>query len=127
MKQAQCDFTDLKLWTYATSAFFQRKAEEESEIWSNIHGYIVYNAIQMQVSESHSLNGDHIKSFIPPVRRTWTLWEQVFSNELFEEHIKHTHKNSTEEFKYRCNLSRRGFWYHHLLAKVGFFTANDSS
>ena len=74
MKQAQCDFTDLKFWTRTTSAFFQRKAEEESEIWSNIHGYIVYDAIQMQVSESLSLNGDHIKSFIPPVRRTWTLF-----------------------------------------------------
>ena len=110
-----------------TSAFFQRKAEEESEIWSNIYGYIVYDAIQMQVSESLSLNGDHIKSIIPPARRTWTLWEHVFSNELFEEYIKHTYKISTEEFNYRCNLSRRQFWYHHWLAKVGFFTANVSS
>ena len=107
----------LKVWTRTTSAFFQRKAEGESEIWSNIFGYIVYDAIQMQVSESLSLNGDHIKSIIPPARRTWTLWEHVFSNELFEEYIKHTHKISIEEFNYRCNLSRCGFWSHHWLAK----------
>ena len=95
--------------TRTTSAYFQKKAEEESKIWSNIYE-IVYDAIQMQVSESLSLNGDHIKSIIPPARRMW-----------------HTHKISTEEFNYRWNLSRRGFWYHHWLAKVGFFTANVSS
>ena len=50
-----------KVWNRTTSAFFQRKAEEESEIWSNIYRYIVYDAIQIQVSESLSLNGDHIK------------------------------------------------------------------
>ena len=59
-----------KVWTRSTSAFFQRKADEESEIWSNIYGYIVYEAIRMQVSESLSLNGDHIKSTIPPARMT---------------------------------------------------------
>ena len=79
-----------KVCTRTTSAFFQTKAEEESEIWSNVYGYVDYDAIQMQVSESFSLNGDHIKSIIPPVRRTWTLWGRVFSNELFEEYIKHT-------------------------------------
>ena len=110
-----------KIWTRTTSAFFQRNAEEEREICSNIYGYIVYDAIQMQASESLLLNGDHIKSIIPPARRMWTLWERVFSNELFEEYIKHTHKFSTEEFNYRCKLSRRGFWYHQRLAKVGFF------
>ena len=56
--------------TRATSALIQRKAEEKSEIWSNIYGYIVYEAIRMQVSESLSLNGDHIKSTIPPARMT---------------------------------------------------------
>ena len=86
-----------KVWTRKTSVFFQRKAEEEREIWSNIYEYIVYHAIQMQVSESLSLHGDHIKSIIPPARITWTLWEYVSSNELFEEYIKHTHKISTEE------------------------------
>ena len=110
-----------RVWTRTTSAFFQRKAEEKREIWSKIYGFIVYDAIQMQLSESLSLNGDHIKSIILPARRTWTLWEHVFSNELFEEYIKYTYKFSTEEFNYRCNLSRRGFWYHHWLAKVGFF------
>ena len=98
-----------KVWTQTISAFSQRKAEEESEIWSNVYGYIVYDAIQKQVSESLSLNGDHIKSIIPPARRTWTFWEHVFSNELFEEYIKHTHKISTEEINFRRNLSRRGF------------------
>ena len=56
--------------TRTTSALIQRKAEEKSEIWSNIYGYIVYEAIRMQVSESLSLNGDHIKSTIPPARMT---------------------------------------------------------
>ena len=92
------DVYRFRVWTRTTSSFFQRKAEEESEIWSNIYGYIVYDAIQMQVSESLSLNGDHIKSIIPPARSTWTLWEHVFSNELLEEYIKHT-KISTQEFK----------------------------
>ena len=110
-----------KVWTRTTSAFSQRKAEEESEIWSNIYGYVVYDAIQMQISESLSLNRDHIKSIIPPARIPWTLWEHVFSNKLFEEYIKHTYKISTEKFNYRCNLSRLGFWYHHWLAKIGSF------
>ena len=39
-----------KVWIRPESAFFQRKAEEESEIWSNIFGYVVNDAIQMQVS-----------------------------------------------------------------------------
>ena len=51
----------------------------------------------------------------------------IHSKHSFEEYIKHTYKISTEEFNYRCNLSKRGFWYHHWLAKVGFFTANVSS
>ena len=95
------DVYRFRVWTRTTSAFFQRKAEEEREIWSNIYGYIVYDAIRMQVSESLSLNGYHIKSIIPPARRTWTLWEHVFSNELLEEYIKNTYKISTEEFNYR--------------------------
>ena len=102
-----------KVWTRTTSAFFQRKAEKESEIWSNVYGYVVYDAIQMQVSESLSLNGDHIKSIIPPARITWTFIPTKLP--------KHTHKICTEEFSYRCNLSRRGFWYHHWLANVGSF------
>ena len=110
-----------KVWTQTTSSFFQRKAEEESEILSNIYGYIVFNAIQMQVSESLSLNGDNIKSIIPPAIKTSTLLEHVFSNELFEEYMKNTHKISTEEFNYHCSLSRSGFWYHHWLAKVRSF------
>ena len=36
-----------RVWTRTTSPFFQRKAEEESEIWSNIYGYIVYDAVQI--------------------------------------------------------------------------------
>ena len=46
--------------TRTTSALIQRKAEEKSESWSNIYGYIVYDAIQMQVSESLSLNGEQV-------------------------------------------------------------------
>ena len=61
-----------KVWTQTICAFFQRKTEVESEIWPNIYRYIVYDSIQMQVSECLSLNGDHIKSIIPPVRKTWT-------------------------------------------------------
>ena len=59
-----------KVWTRTKIAFFHRKAEEESEILSNVYGYIVYDAIQMQVSESLSLNGDHAKPIIQPARGT---------------------------------------------------------
>ena len=45
-------FYRYKVWTRTTCALFQRKAEEKNEIWSNIYGYIVYDVIQMQVSES---------------------------------------------------------------------------
>ena len=38
--------------------------------------------------------------------------------------VKHTHKMSTLEFNYCCNLSRRRFRYYHWLTKVGIFIVN---
>ena len=96
------------------------KRRRGGEIWWNIYGH-VYDAIQMQVAESLILNGDHIKSFIPPTRKTWTSWDHVFLNEKLEEYMKNICKMSTEELNYRGNQSRRGFWYYHWLAKVGSF------
>ena len=80
------------VWTRKTNAFRQREEEEESEIWWNIYEH-VYDAIQMQVAESLILNGDHIKSFIPPTRKTWTLRDHVFLNEKLEEYMKNICKS----------------------------------
>ena len=40
-----------KVWIMVSSAFFQRKAEDESEIWSGTFGYVYYEAAQIQASE----------------------------------------------------------------------------
>ena len=37
---SKVQFHRFKVWTQTTSAFFQRKAVEESEIWSNIYGHL---------------------------------------------------------------------------------------
>ena len=70
--------TDLKFWTQKRSAFFQRKAVEESQISSNVSGYIVYDAIQMQVSENLSLNEDHMMSLSFHMQKDCGLYGNKF-------------------------------------------------
>ena len=38
----------LKVWIMVSNAFFQSKAEHESEIWSDTFGYVYYEAVQIQ-------------------------------------------------------------------------------
>ena len=40
-----------KVWIMASSAFFQKKAEHESEIWSDTFGYVYYESVQIQALE----------------------------------------------------------------------------
>ena len=91
-----------KVWIMVSSAFFQRKAEDESEIWSGTFGYVYYEAAQIQASECILLCRDEFNVIVPHEKRNWILYEHLSVNELFEEYIKHIRKLSTKEFNSHC-------------------------
>ena len=110
-----------KVWIMVSSGFFQRKAEYESEIWSDTFGYVYYEAGQIQASECISECHDEFNDIVPHEKRNWILYEDLFVNELFEEYLKHIRKLSAKEFNSHCKQAERGFWYYHWLAKARSF------
>ena len=96
--------------TRTTSALIQRKAEQESEIWSNIYGLFTYC---LRCHPNASFRKPFVKwrtslSFYR--REEHGLYGNLFFPMNYLKSIsKHTHKMSTEEFNYQFNLSRRGF------------------
>ena len=59
-------------------AFFQRKAEDEIEIWSDTFGYMYYKGVQVEVSECISLCLDEFNDIAPHEKRSWILHEHLF-------------------------------------------------
>ena len=95
-----------------SSAFFQRKAEDESEIWTLLDTCTMKQCeFKHQNVYPRAMMNLTILFLIAKTR--WIPYEHLFDNELFEEYIKHTRKLLTKEFNSHCKQPDRGFWYYH--------------
>ena len=91
---------------------FKKKAEHESEIWSDTFGHVYYESVQIQALECISECRDEFNDIVPHEKRSWILYEHLFVNELFGKCIKHIRKLSTKEFDSHCKQAERRFWYY---------------